>query len=82
MRGWDTGTTTLGEDRLNAHGSPPRRVALIYTGEIDFLEAATDALRLRGCTCDPPDVQLVAVDRVRVFHDLECPLCPPEYREP
>ncbi|HEY7207017.1 MAG TPA: hypothetical protein VH416_02155 [Gaiellaceae bacterium] len=55
----------------------------------DPTELIVAALRLSGCSCDRPDfdrspladTERIVVEHVRVFHALDCPLCPPEYRD-
>ena len=61
-------------------GSPGRkRIVVVYAGEP--VHAVVDAVRVHGCTCDPPDLEFVgavgSVQRVVVFHRVGCPLCPP-----
>jgi hypothetical protein len=52
---------------------------VLYAGEP--VRAAVAAVRARGCTCDPPDLEFVeragSAQRVVVFHRIGCPLCPP-----
>jgi hypothetical protein len=56
-----------------------RRIVVVYDGEP--VRAVVDAVRVHGCTCDPPDLECVGtigdVRRFVVFHRVGCPLCPP-----
>jgi hypothetical protein len=60
-------------------GTPRRRIVVLLELDDprDPVAIVVDTVRDAGCTCDPPDLDYLAPGRVVVFHDRDCPLCPP-----